>query len=211
MGSFRSFLIILWLALAAYTAVVISRHGLGLLPIFFGDVAKLGWPGQFNLDFLCFLVLSALWTAWRNGFSAIALLLALIAFFGGAGFLLPYLVFLTVQERGNMPRVLIGARTRKEMSLTADDERDGISPSSNELRFSRRRLAGCRLSAFGSRSERAALYLSRCGGRSDLQVRENFVIARETIVTRDILMLPNLQRNTYRLAGRHCGRSQYHG
>jgi hypothetical protein len=45
---------------------------------------------------------------------AIALLLALIAFFGGAGFLLPYLVFLTVQERGNMPRVLIGARTRRD-------------------------------------------------------------------------------------------------
>lgn len=114
MGSFRTFFIILWLALAAYTAVVISRHGLGLLPIFFGDVAKLGWPGQFNLDFLCFLILSALWTAWRNGFSAIALLLAFIAFFGGAGFLLPYLVFLTVRERGNMPHVLIGARTRRD-------------------------------------------------------------------------------------------------
>src|SRR3546814_1654091 len=52
MGSFRTLLVILWLALAAYTAVVISRHGLGLLPIFFGDMAKLGWPGQFNLDFL---------------------------------------------------------------------------------------------------------------------------------------------------------------
>src|SRR3546814_10511094 len=83
MGSFRTLLVILWLALAAYTAVVISRHGLGLLPIFFGDMAKLGWPGQFNLDFLSFLILSALWTAWRNGFTAIALLLALIAFFGG--------------------------------------------------------------------------------------------------------------------------------
>lgn len=62
MGSFRTLLIIFWLALAAYTAVVISRHGFGFLPIFFGDVAKLGWPGQFNLDFLCFLILSALWT-----------------------------------------------------------------------------------------------------------------------------------------------------
>lgn len=156
MGSFRTFLIILWLALAAYTAVVISRHGLGLLPIFFGDVAKLGWPGQFNLDFLCFLVLSALWTAWRNGFSAIALLLALIAFFGGAGFLLPYLVFLTVQERGNMPRVLIGAPTR-EMSLSAEDERDGPSPSSNELCISRRGLAGFGQAAFGARQAKAAI------------------------------------------------------
>jgi len=117
MGAFRTLLFILWLALAAYTAVVISRHGLGLLPVFFGDIAKLGWPGQFNLDFLCFLVLSALWTAWRNGFTAPSLLLALVAFFGGAAFLLSYLIFLTVRERGNMSRILIGSRNQRDGSF----------------------------------------------------------------------------------------------
>jgi hypothetical protein len=43
------------------------------------------------------------------------------------------------------------------MSLTADDERDGISPSSNELRFSRRRLAACGLSALGSQLDEAVV------------------------------------------------------
>lgn len=108
MTSLRALLLTLWLILVAYTGFVIARHGLGLLPIFFGDIGKLGWPGQFNLDFLCFLILSALWTAWRSGFSGKGLALALVAFFGGAGFLLPYLLYLTGRERGDMRAVLLG-------------------------------------------------------------------------------------------------------
>jgi len=111
MRAFQLLLIGLWLVLAGYTGVVIARHGLDLLPVFFGDMAKLAWPGQFNLDFLCFLTLSALWTAWRSGFSASGLALALVAFFGGAGFLLPYLLWLTISTRGDMRSVLLGVRT----------------------------------------------------------------------------------------------------
>ncbi|WP_371432631.1 hypothetical protein [Novosphingobium sp.] len=112
MKAFRTLLLGLWVTLAGYTVFVIARHGMGLLPIFFGDIAAVSWPGQFNLDFLCFLVLSALWTAWRNGFSAGGLFLALVAFFGGAGFLLPYLLFLSFRENGDPVRVLAGARLR---------------------------------------------------------------------------------------------------
>lgn len=108
MPGFRALLAGLWLVLVVYTAVVVANHGMNLIPIFFGDMAKLGWPGQFNLDFLCFLVLAALWTAWRGGFSATSLLLAIVAFFGGAGFLLPYLLILTLQTRGDMAAVLLG-------------------------------------------------------------------------------------------------------
>lgn len=108
MTAFRIVLIALWLTLAVYTGIVISRHGLDLLPIFFGDIGEMMWPGQFNLDFLCFLTLSALWTAWRNGFSTLGLGLGVVAFFGGAGFLLPYLLFLSVQSRGDVPTILLG-------------------------------------------------------------------------------------------------------
>ncbi len=107
---FRMLLAALWLLLAIYTGVVVWQHGLNLLPVFFGDIGKVAWPGQFNLDFLCFLTLSALWTAWRSDFSAVGLLLAGVAFFGGAGFLLPYLVVLTGQARGDMRVVLLGGR-----------------------------------------------------------------------------------------------------
>jgi len=105
---FRILLVALLLTLGGYTALVIARHGLDLLPIFFGDIAKVGWSGQFNLDFLCFLTLSALWTAWRNAFSPAGWLLAVVAFFGGAGFLLPYLLLLTLRARGDMATVMLG-------------------------------------------------------------------------------------------------------
>ncbi len=98
----------MWLILAIYTTVVIAHHGVDLLPVFFGDIGKIAWPGQFNLDFLCFLTLSAAWTAWRNSYSATGLGLAVVAFFGGAGFLLPYLLILTVRTGGDMAEVLLG-------------------------------------------------------------------------------------------------------
>ncbi|MCI1143541.1 hypothetical protein MOP88_16625 [Sphingomonas sp. WKB10] len=69
MIAFRALLIAAWTALAIYTGVVIARHGMDLLPIFFGDIARMTWSGQFNADFSCFLLLSALWTAWRHHFT----------------------------------------------------------------------------------------------------------------------------------------------
>jgi hypothetical protein len=103
MAGFRLLLTAAWLILATYTAIVLN-----LLPIFFGDMGELGWPGQFNLDFLCFLILSALWTAWRHAFSFAGMLLAVVALVGGAGFLLPYLLIQSVRAKGDMRVVLLG-------------------------------------------------------------------------------------------------------
>ena len=110
MTAFRVLLIGLWLLLVIYTTAVVASHGMGLLPIFFGNIGKVAWPGQFNLDFLCFLVLSALWTAWRNDYSASGLGLAILAFFGGAGFLIPYILFLSFKTRGNTALIMTGRR-----------------------------------------------------------------------------------------------------
>lgn len=110
MIAFRALLIAAWTALAIYTGVVIARHGMDLLPIFFGDIARTTWSGQFNADFSCFLLLSALWTAWRHHFTPVGLGLAILAFFGGAGFLLPYLLLLSIQMRGDMAALLTGGR-----------------------------------------------------------------------------------------------------
>jgi len=98
----------LWVILMGYSALVIAEHGLGLLPIFFGDMAELGWPGQFNLDFMLMLFVSASWTMWRNRFSMAGVCLGVAAFFLGASFLLPYLAYLIAKHRGNMSDVLIG-------------------------------------------------------------------------------------------------------
>ena len=66
MTAFRVLLVAMWVAIFGYTAIVVAHHGMGLFPVFFGDMAKMDWPGQFNLDFMCMLALSALWVAWRH-------------------------------------------------------------------------------------------------------------------------------------------------
>ena len=40
MTAFRLYLILAWTALVAFTARVIARDGLNLLPVFFGDIAS---------------------------------------------------------------------------------------------------------------------------------------------------------------------------
>jgi hypothetical protein len=97
--------------LTVYTAVVIANHGWNLFPVFFGDMAAMGWAGQFNMDFTGFLILSALWTAWRNAFSGAGLLLGVVAFFGGMMFLSIYLLILSFSAR-DIGELLLGSNAR---------------------------------------------------------------------------------------------------
>jgi hypothetical protein len=108
MTAFRAWLIVILLMVGGYTAAVIGDHGLNLLSYFFGDMLKLGWPGQFNLDFMFMLSLSGLWTAWRNEFSGAGLALAVLAFLLGAPFLSAYLLVLLAQTNGDLRVVLLG-------------------------------------------------------------------------------------------------------
>ena len=108
MSIFRVFLVALWLLISGYTAVVVANHGLNLLPIFFGDMTHMAWPGQFNLDFMCMLLLSGLWVSWRHQFSPAGLLLGLLAVFGGAFFLASYLLIISKRLPGGMPELLLG-------------------------------------------------------------------------------------------------------
>lgn len=114
---FRLVLLAILVFLSAYTAVVVSNHGWNLLEVFFGDMSALNWPGQFNLDFMGFLILSALWTAWRHHFSPRGLALAVLAFFGGMMFLTIYLLVASYQVKGDFHALLLGAkRSRRPAS-----------------------------------------------------------------------------------------------
>jgi hypothetical protein len=111
MTAFRIFLTVILVAISAYTVLVVMEHGINLLSVFFGDIGAVGWPGQFNLDFLGMLLLSAFWTAWRNKFSSAGLTLSVLAFFFGAPFLTSYLLYLSVKTKGNPRQMLMGNRT----------------------------------------------------------------------------------------------------
>jgi hypothetical protein len=110
MWPLRLILSLMLVVLVAYTGVVIAGHGLDLFPVFFGDMARLGWAGQFNLDFLCMLALSAWWVAWRHRFSPGGLALALMAFLLGTLFLCLYLLTESLRGRGDVRALLLGPR-----------------------------------------------------------------------------------------------------
>ncbi len=105
---FRCLLFLQTSLILFYTLAVGSANGWDLLPIFFGDILDVSWPGQFNFDFLMILVLSGLWTVWRNKFSPIGIFLGLLALVGGISFLAPYLLFLSFKENGNVRSILLG-------------------------------------------------------------------------------------------------------
>ncbi len=108
MNPFRMLLIAMFTAVALYTGVTIAAHGPDLLPVFFGDIGKFAWPGQFDLDFMGMLALSAIWVAWRHQFSVAGLGLGALAFFGGTGFLSAYLLFVSLRANGRMSEILLG-------------------------------------------------------------------------------------------------------
>ena len=110
MRAFQVFLGVLLLSIAAYTGVVIANHGWNLLPVFFGDMLAMTWSGQFNFDFMGFLLLSGLWVSWRHHFTAKGLALGAVAVFGGMLFLSIYLLIATKSSKGNVAELLLGSK-----------------------------------------------------------------------------------------------------
>jgi len=108
MTAFRVLLASMLMIVLAYTGVVIATHGLGLLPVFFSDIQAMNWPGQFNLDFSCLLVLSGLWLAWRHRFSPAGIALGGLATIGGTPVLAGYLLIASVQAKGDARALLLG-------------------------------------------------------------------------------------------------------
>ncbi len=108
MTAFRVLLVVIILVLFGYTGVVGLNHGWNLLPIFFGDILAMTWPGQFNLDFTCLLIFTGLWLAWRHRFSPGGLVLGVCGLFGGTAVLAPYLLIVSFQTRGDMKELLLG-------------------------------------------------------------------------------------------------------
>lgn len=108
MLGFRLFMVIIFVSLIGYTAITVSNYGWNLLAVFFGDMRAMTWPGQFNFDFMGFLLLSGLWVSWRHRFSATGLLLGAVAVFGGMMFLSLYLFIVCTQAKGDVKELLLG-------------------------------------------------------------------------------------------------------
>jgi hypothetical protein len=108
MAAFRILLVIMISGILGYTGIVGVNHGWNLFPVFFGDIAAMNWPGQFNLDFTCLLAFSGIWLAWRHHFTLGGLALGLLGLFGGTMVLAPYLLIASFKANGDMKEILLG-------------------------------------------------------------------------------------------------------
>jgi hypothetical protein len=105
----------MFVSVAAFTAVTTANHGIDVLPIFFGDMMKMTWPGQFNFDFSCFLIMSGLWVSWRHNFSIGGVLLGVVATFGGALFLSMYLLVQSFLQDGDVAALMLGSKRAQQL------------------------------------------------------------------------------------------------
>ena len=108
MTLFRLVLIAIITFVGAYTVAVVGQHGMDFVSPFFGDIAEMGWPGQFNMDFSALLVLCAVWLMWRHHFSGAGLLLGTLIFVLGAPLLCGYLLIVSFQADGDIKELLLG-------------------------------------------------------------------------------------------------------
>ncbi|MCH7403338.1 hypothetical protein ACFOUP_08180 [Belliella kenyensis] len=107
---FKTLLIVQTIGLLTYTFFAIQTDGVDLFSVFVKNVFSLNWSGQFNLDFMCYLLLSGLWIMWRNKFNNKSILLGLVAMVLGIVLFAPYILWLTYKEKGDITRVVIGNR-----------------------------------------------------------------------------------------------------
>ncbi len=91
-----------------YTVIVIQNYGVGIIENFTSNILSMTWAGQFNLDFLSYLILSGLWVMWRNKFSFSYILLGTLCMIIGIIIFAPYISYLLIKENGDLKKVLIG-------------------------------------------------------------------------------------------------------
>lgn len=112
MTRLRILLILMTGVMAATTGAVMLREGVDFLTPFISAVLVLGWQGQFNLDFACYLILSALWIAWRAGFAPGACAIAALAALLGMLVFAPYVLVQIAKSRGGLAALLLGVHAR---------------------------------------------------------------------------------------------------
>jgi hypothetical protein len=108
MNLFRLLLISIVAIVGIYTAAVIGEHGVDFLTPFYADIARMGWPGQFNMDFHAFLILGSVWLMWRHNFSLSGIVFGLAIFAGGAPFLCSYLLVVITKDKADIAELLLG-------------------------------------------------------------------------------------------------------
>lgn len=108
MTGFRYTLIAMTALIVAFTVAAAANGGINLITPFLSPVLALNWQGQFNIDFICYLVLSGIWMAWRGGFTGGSIALGILTPPLGILFFAPYLLYQVSKSNGDPRRLLLG-------------------------------------------------------------------------------------------------------
>ncbi|MEM7412165.1 MAG: hypothetical protein AAF430_18195 [Myxococcota bacterium] len=110
MTALRIFLVLATTSIYMLTVVATTSEGPNWPAVAIGDLMALGWRAQFDLDFVVYLILFAVWVAWREGGTPRGYALALLSFPMGGMFGFPYVLYATFAAKGDPRSVLLGKR-----------------------------------------------------------------------------------------------------
>lgn len=96
------------LVIITFTVTAFAIDGPDLLTHYSSAILSMGWQGQFNVDFACYLILSGIWMSWRTGFTRRGIILGVVAPVWGILFFAPYLVYLAKTTGGDPREMLLG-------------------------------------------------------------------------------------------------------
>ena len=107
---FRVLLCIGWAILLVVSVYAVRSMGLGAAgTVFMADFAH-PWRAQFNTDFTLHLLLVASWMIYRAQSWVLGVICAVLAINLGGVFTLAYLLVASFQAKGDLRKLLLGAR-----------------------------------------------------------------------------------------------------
>ncbi len=110
----KLFLFLSWTLIVVVTWKAISAQGVNWPSVFFGDILNYPWRAQFNIDFLIHLILFASWVVWRERSKVIGIICGFLCIFGGGLFGFLYLLFASIQSKGNTKEFFLGTHSSSE-------------------------------------------------------------------------------------------------
>ena len=107
----RAFLLIVWAAVAAVTLWALLELGLPAAPRTFLSDLSHPWRAQFYADLEAHLLLVGAWMIYRERLPLVGAACAAATLLLGALFSLPYVLLAGLRAKGDIRRLLLGART----------------------------------------------------------------------------------------------------
>lgn len=118
----RVFLVASTVLIYAVTLLATASQGINWPAIALNDLVALNWRSQFDTDFLVYLILTAVWIAWREGLTTKGYAFAFLNIFLGGMFGFPYLLWATYQANGDPTLVLLGVHASQRRDSEGSNE-----------------------------------------------------------------------------------------